>query len=118
MVKGRCPFPLTSCYDVIKAGRFLLADPIGGRAQERAVVQLRHRLVRDNGGGAVTRYVTGGHIDTLRRIVERPLELDVGRIRVHHALDLGRLVFGDPVHSRLIRGTCWRICNHQTNTQK
>lgn len=94
-----------------EAGGLLLADAICRRAEQRAVVELGHGLVGDNGGGAVAGYVTGGHIDALGRIVERPLEFHVRWIGVHDALNLGRLMFRDPVDSGLVGRTCGCIWN-------
>lgn len=62
---GGCSEILTGSYNVEEAGSLLLANAICGRAEQRAVVELRHGLVGDNGSGAVPGYVTGGHIDAL-----------------------------------------------------
>lgn len=100
------PLPLTGCYDVEEAGSLLLADSVGGRAEQGAVVELRHRLIGHDGGGAVPGYVTGGHVDALSRIVERPFEFHVRRIGVNDALNLRRLMFRDTVDAHLVRCTC------------
>ena len=102
---------LTCCDDVEEARGLLLADAVRGRAEEGAVVQLRHGLVGHDGRGAVPGDVAGRHIDTLGRVVERPFELDVRGVRVHHALDLCRLVLGDAVDTRLVGRTGGCIWN-------
>lgn len=91
-----------------EAGGLLLADPVGGRAEQGAVVELRHRLIGDDRRGAVPGYVTGGHVDALSRIVERPFEFHVRRIGVNDALNLRRLMFRDTVDADLVR--CTRGC--------
>lgn len=109
---------LTGCDDVKEAGRLLLSDPVCGRAQQRSVVELRHGLVGDNGGGSVSGDVTGGHVNTLRRIVERPFEFDIRRIGVNDALNLGSFVFRDAIDPGLARCARGCICNGDRVNQR
>lgn len=53
--------------------------------------------------------MTGGYVNTLRRIVESPFEFYVRRIGVHNALNLCRLMFRDAIYTGLVRCTCWCI---------
>lgn len=56
------------------AGLALVADPVGCPAEQRAVVQLRHRRVREPTLGAGLRDQPRLHVDAVRRVVERPAE--------------------------------------------
>lgn len=91
-----------------ETGCLLLPNAICRRAKQRAIVKLRHWLVGDHGLGAVPRYVTGGHVYTLCRIVESPFEFNIRRVGVNDALNLGSLVFCDAIHTGLVR--CTRRC--------
>lgn len=97
---------LTGRNNVEEAWRLLLPDAICSRTEKRPVVELRHRLIGHNWRGAVPGYVTGGHVDALRRIVEGPFEFYVRRIGINDALNLGCLVFRDTVDAGLV----WRTC--------
>lgn len=95
-----------------------MSNSIGGPAEQRAVIQFRHRCVRDDGGCARPGDMTGGHVDTLGGIVEGPTELDLGGVRVHLAGYVCLFLFRHAVHLRLIRfasGRDWnsRFESHQ-----
>lgn len=93
-----------TCSDDVKDARYsLLTDPVRGVAKQRPVVEFRHGSVRDDAGRPGADDVRRGHIDAVRRIVEHPTEMDVGRIRVYLAPDLGLLLLRHAVHSDLIR---------------
>lgn len=95
-----------------------MSNSIGGPAEQRAVIQFRHRCVWDDGGCAGPGDMTGGHVDTLGGIVEGPTELNLGGVRVHLAGYVCLFLFRHAVHLRLIRfasGRDWnsRFESHQ-----
>lgn len=95
-----------------------MSNSIGGPAEQRAVIQFRHRCVRDDRGCAGPGDMTGGHVDTLGGIVEGPTELNLGGVRVHLAGYVCLFLFRHAVHLRLIRfasGRDWnsRFESHQ-----
>lgn len=80
-----------------------MPDLVARPAQEGAVIQLGDRGVRDRWHGAGFRDVRGCDLLALGRIVERPTEVDVRRIGVDLARDVGLLLFRHSVNFRLIR---------------
>jgi len=101
--RGRRGRDLTCRYDVVDAGYLLSADAIAGPAEQRAVIQFRHRRVRDDGGRAGPRDVTRRNVDALGGVVEGPSELHLRRIRVHLAGYVRLLLLRHAVDLRLIR---------------
>lgn len=90
------------------AGYPLLADAIAGITEQRTIVQLRHRGVADDARRASAGDMRRCYIDALGTVVERPAELHVGWVRVNGTTDFCFFLLCNPMHSCLIRSTCWR----------
>ena len=74
------------------AGLRLGADLVAGGAHERAVVHGGDRDVGEGAGAGVGHSPAARHADHLGRVVERPPEVDVGRVGGHLAQDVDHLV--------------------------
>ena len=90
-----------------------MSNSIGGPAEQRAIIQFGHGCVRDDGGCAGPGDMTGGNVDALGGIVERPAELNLRRVRVHLARYVCLFLFRHPVNLRLIRLAGGRDWNDQ-----
>ena len=87
----------------------LLADAVGGPAQECAIIQFSHRGVGDDTRGACSGNMGRSNIETLCRVVKRPPKMNVGRIRFYFTRDIGLLLLRHAVHPRLVRLAGWSI---------
>ena len=112
MIIAPCYF-LTRKNDVKDAGLPLPADLVGGRTHQRAVVLIVPGRVGQLGPGAVDRDHSGrGNADEVGRVVERPFEVETGRIRGHVAEDVDHLGLADAVHDRLLTLAHGHICKN------
>jgi hypothetical protein len=81
----------------------LVADAVGGPAQQGPVVELRHGSVGHDTGGAGPSDVRRSHVQTLRGVVERPPEMNVWGIRIYFTRYICLLLLGNSVYPRLVR---------------
>lgn len=101
---------LTCRYDAVDAGHLLPADLVGRPAQQGPVVHLDLGLVAGRRGRPGLCDVLRLQLYALGRVIERPPELDLGRVGVDLAGYAGLLLLRHPVHRRLVglarRGNC------------
>lgn len=91
----------------------LAADVVGGPAQERPIVQLRHGCVGDDALTAGGAEVTAGDVYRVGRVVEGPAEGVLLWVGVHRAAHLGVLVAAHGVGGDLPRRTHGRVCKRE-----
>lgn len=91
-----------------------MADPVARPAQQRAVVVFADRRVRHHTRRPHALDVLALHVQAVRRAVERPLEVDVPRVRVDLARDVRPLLLRHAVHPRLVRLTGGCVCAKRT----
>ena len=89
--------PPTCEDDVEDAWLGLRPDLVAGRAHEGAVVHGGDRDVGEGAGARVSHCPAARHPDHLGRVVERPPEVDVGRVGRHLAQDVHHLVLAHAV---------------------
>lgn len=97
---------LTGGDDVEYTGNPLGAHSVAGIAQKCSVVQLIHRCVAQDTGGTLSGNVVGSYVHTISAVVECPAEVDVRRIRIHHAPDFSIFLLCYSVDTGLVRATC------------
>lgn len=95
---------LTGRNNVVETGDSLLADAVGGGAEETAKVEVGAGQVAGHASAAFGRPRAGWQLDHARRTVKQPTKVErAGRVGVQVAADAGLLVTRHAVHSVLAR---------------
>lgn len=104
-----------TCSDDLKyTWRPLAAHIVSAPARESAVVHVAGGRVIERGRGAFGVKARGGDVARLAGAVERPVEGHDGRVGVHVAAQLHRLLLQGAVQLLAVPATRRRVCQDKT----
>ena len=97
------------------AGSGHASDVVGGRAEDGAVVHLCPRLVAERAASLAAVHQSAVQLPPLGRVVERPQEVDAGRVRVDVAQNRDALLLGDAVDARQVGSAHRSDCEQRSH---